>query len=103
MVLSGVPHEPPGAIAPWKMPGGAAALKAQRAGRRGASQMVVGVGGPRVPVVQKSFALAKVRARRASQAEKADQAERVARAAGATAAEVKNAREIYAETVRGYA
>lgn len=98
MVLSGQPHNPPGSVAPWMMPGGLKAFKAQRKGRR-APQVIVGVGGPKVPKAIKSFELAKVRAHRASQAQKADEAELAARARGASALEAKRARAKYDETV----
>lgn len=99
MVLSGKPHKPPGSVAPWKLPGGQAALRAQRA--RGASDaIVVGVGGPNVPNAIRSDELAEVRRILRARAKLADREERKAPAAGEDVEGVKKARARFEEKVR---
>lgn len=100
MVLCEKAHKPPGSVAPWKMPGGNAAFKAQRRRGAGWSSVVVGVGGADVPVARISTRLAWLRADRARRAGLADRAERAARAAGADAAGVERARAGHEEQAR---
>ncbi|CAM9940106.1 unnamed protein product, partial [Ectocarpus sp. 13 AM-2016] len=57
MILCGQPHNPPGSVPPWKLPGGRAAFRA----RRGAPKPLVGVGGPSVPVAKLSVDTSKFR------------------------------------------
>ena len=67
MVLSGQPYNTPGSVAPWKLPGGLAALKARSRGGGAWKGMIVGVGGPNVPKVEPSVDLDKLRVEHAEE------------------------------------
>lgn len=52
MVLCGKPHNPPGSVAPWLLPGGDSDSDDELPA--GTPQRIIGVGGPGVPTVFRS-------------------------------------------------